>query len=179
MNTTFKLGKVNIPVPGSETPIVIEGLEVKVENYNLLEGLKVAKEIPAILAELKAVMEEDYMPEPFGFMDDEDEDFEEDELPEGVPSFFDFLAQKAAQQQEAPQGMPKSLADLLASQGEGNPFTGGQPKSLADLLGQAKPKSLADILAEDGHMPKGPIGIKIHGGDIGGLLNFLQDNSKK
>jgi hypothetical protein len=57
MNMNFKLGKVSIPV--GETKVEVEGLEIGVSDYNLMEGLKVLRELPSIMFELRQVMEVD------------------------------------------------------------------------------------------------------------------------
>lgn len=58
MNMNFKLGKVVIPVDSEMgMDIVIEGLEVSVSDYNLMEGLKVVQAVPKVLREMKAVFD--------------------------------------------------------------------------------------------------------------------------
>jgi hypothetical protein len=78
---TFKLGKVMVPVPALKDGIIIEGLEVSVSDYNLMEGLKVLKELPGIMFELRQVMEMDLDDAPSlgDMLDEQDEmDLEKD-----------------------------------------------------------------------------------------------------
>jgi hypothetical protein len=56
MNMNFKLGKVSIPV-AEDVKIEVEGLEMSVSDYNLMEGLKVVQAMPKVLREMKAIIE--------------------------------------------------------------------------------------------------------------------------
>ena len=58
MNMNFKLGKVSIPVDvEAGVNVTVEGLEVSVSDYNLMEGLKVVQAMPKVLREMKAIVE--------------------------------------------------------------------------------------------------------------------------
>jgi hypothetical protein len=138
MNISFKLGKVNIPVT-EEHNIEIKDLKIAVEDYNLMEGLEIMKEIPFILADLQAVLHQSESLTGCDFSDkmvDKNEE-EEESVHEAPVDLFDLLAKATnyQKQQEEEKGSSKSLADLLISHGKSPSqikLIGGG--SLADLL---------------------------------------------
>jgi hypothetical protein len=152
MNMTFKLGKVMVPVPALKDGIIVEGLEVSVSDYNLMEGLKVLKELPSIMFELRQVMEVDLddAPSAEDLADEQDEkDFVEQMLKDmgakkvNHPIFGEGMAvpkdnpllKAFLKHEEAQNGgeLPKDLKDIL----------GGKvnvPHPLEMLLGGKKPE---------------------------------------
>lgn len=73
MNSTFKLGKVSIPV-AEDVKIEIEGLEMSVTDYDMREGLNVLKALPGVLREMKAIIEGEDAPPSAGKVEEVNEE---------------------------------------------------------------------------------------------------------
>jgi hypothetical protein len=149
MNMNFKLGKVSIPV--GETKVEIEGIEFGVSDYNLMEGLRVAREIPGILFELRQVMEVDLDEvAPSAGKVEEAED-SSDDVPFGLDALINHLKSQGKKVEfmnhpifgpglsveKGADELDKVVKDIMAGKTE-------QGKSLVDML-----KDIANIKKEN------------------------------
>lgn len=139
MNMSFKLGKVVIPV-AEEVKIELEGLELSVSDYNLMEGLKVVQAMPKVLREIKAIIEGEDAPSA---------DTKDEEPDDEVPSFIQDMIKKAGGHIiDTPFGKHVAIPK--------NPLGGKLPWEKPEL----KPMTGDDVLSKlfgGGQAPKNPL----------------------
>ena len=176
MNLGFKLGKVSVPVSADKN-IEVQDIEISVTDYNLKEGLEIAKAVPGILHQLAYVKFEAAQMEHHLQHHLEEE---EEELEDGQPlgDFPDFLAAAIAAK-EAGKTSPEeffaslqeeqkgpSLGDVIKAAIEEKLKEDGPSTSSLFGFGSDKGPSLAEMLKQ-----KGSFGVP---GPDGSLIMFTK-----
>lgn len=178
MNLSFKLGKVSVPVTADKN-VEVQDIEISVTDYNLKEGLEIAKAVPGILHQLNQVkLESIHMAHHLEHHLEEEE--EEEELEDGQPlgDLTDFLTAAIAAK-EAGKTSPEeffaslqeeqkgpSLGDVIKAAIEEKLKEDGPATSSLFGFGSDKGPSLVEMLKQ-----KGSFGVP---GPNGSLIMFTK-----